>query len=106
MNAAGGTLRRIEQALAVLRPLHLQVRDDSHLHAGHAGARDGGGHYHLDIVSEQFAGRTAVARHRQVYAALGSLMGHSIHALAIQAWAPGERPVTASPSTTLSAKED
>ena len=93
-------LQAITAALAVLQPLRLDVRDDSHLHRGHAGARDGGGHYQLEIVSAQFIGKTAVARHRQVYAALGTLMGHSIHALAIQAWAPGEGPAKATSSTT------
>lgn len=79
------------QALDALSPIHLRLRDDSGLHVGHPGAQSGGGHYHIEIESERFAGKTLVARHRQVYAALGPLMGSAIHALAIQAWAPGER---------------
>jgi len=90
MSRTDGTHAAIQSALAVLAPRHLVIRDDSALHAGHAGARDGGGHYHVEIESEQFRGRTPVARHRQIYAALGSLMGSAIHALAIEARAPGE----------------
>lgn len=86
----GGLQAAIEAALAKLAPLHLRVRDDSALHAGHPGARGGGGHYHLEIVAACFADRTPVMRHRQIYAALGDLMGSGIHALAIEARAPGE----------------
>ncbi len=80
----------IEAALARLAPIHLVIRDDSEHHAGHPGARSGGGHYHIDIASERFTGLSPVARHRQIYAALGDLMGSAIHALAIEARAPGE----------------
>jgi len=80
----------IQAALGVLMPTRLVIRDDSEHHAGHAGARSGGGHYHIDIESERFAGLSSVARHRQIYAALGDLMGSAIHALAIEARAPGE----------------
>jgi BolA protein len=66
------------------------VRDDSHLHAGHAGAREGR-HFAVLITSERFAGASRVARHRLVYDALASLMPGGIHALAIDARAPGER---------------
>lgn len=72
----------LEQAL---QPLHLELRDDSHRHVGHAGARDGRGHYSLHIASEAFAGQTPLQRHRTVYAALGSLMETDIHALSIDA---------------------
>jgi BolA protein len=73
-----------------LRPESIAVRDDSAQHAGHAGARDGG-HYALRIVAACFAGRGRVARHRLVYDALGSLPARGIHALVIEALAPGER---------------
>lgn len=72
-----------------LAPLQLQVRDDSAAHAGHAGAGEGS-HYMVRIVSERFAGLGRVARHRLVYDALGSLIPQGIHALAIDAKAPGE----------------
>nr|WP_245156515.1 BolA family protein [Lysobacter solisilvae] len=75
---------------AALAPVQLEVRDDSHRHAGHEGARDGRGHFHVDIVSAAFAGQGSVARHRAVYAALGSLMTTDIHALAIRARTPQE----------------
>ncbi|MDR6840907.1 BolA family protein [Pseudoxanthomonas sacheonensis] len=84
-------LARIREALeAAFAPTRLIVNDDSHLHAGHAGARDGRGHYSVEIVSAAFAGKTSLARHRAVYAALGQMMTTDIHALQIQARAPGE----------------
>jgi len=80
----------IETALrGALQPTQLQVRDDSHLHAGHAGAREGR-HYHVLITSAAFSGRNRVARHRLVYDALRLLMPAGIHALAIEAHAPDE----------------
>lgn len=75
---------------AALAPVALAVRDDSHKHAGHAGARDGRGHFAVSIVSEAFAGLAPLARHRRVYAALGELMQTDIHALAIEARTPAE----------------
>lgn len=75
---------------AALSPQSLSVEDDSHRHAGHAGARDGRGHYNVEIVSAAFAGLNPIARHRAVYAALGDMMTTDIHALAIKARAPGE----------------
>ena len=81
---------RIEQKLAALRPESLEVVDESRAHAGHEGAKAGGGHYRLLIVSPEFAGKTAQLRHRMVYEALGPMMKHEIHALAIKAYAPGE----------------
>ena len=81
---------RIEQKLAALRPQSLEVVDESRAHAGHEGAKAGGGHYRLVIVSPEFAGKTAQLRHRMVYEALGPMMKHEIHALAIKAYAPGE----------------
>ncbi|MCC7258985.1 MAG: BolA family transcriptional regulator [Gammaproteobacteria bacterium] len=77
----------LEQALA---PDSLEVTDDSHLHRGHAGARDGRGHFSVRIVSTHFSGQRTLARHRLVYAALGDFMQSDIHALAITALAPGE----------------
>jgi BolA family transcriptional regulator, general stress-responsive regulator len=76
--------------LAVLDPVRLDIIDESHKHAGHAGARDGGGHYVLLIASPQFAGCNTVARHRMIYSALGELMKREIHALTIQAHTPDE----------------
>lgn len=80
----------IRQRLSRLSPESLEVFDDSSEHAGHAGARDGGGHFQLVIVAREFAGKTAVARHRLVYDALSDLMPKQIHALAIRAYAPEE----------------
>jgi BolA protein len=75
---------------AALAPEALEIVDESHKHAGHAGARDGRGHFRVDIVSAAFAGVLPLARHRKVYAALGTLMETDIHALSIHARAPGE----------------
>ncbi len=80
----------IRQRLSRLSPESLEVFDDSSEHAGHAGARDGGGHFQLVIVAREFAGKTAVARHRLIYDALSDLMPKQIHALAIRAYAPEE----------------
>ncbi|HSB47997.1 MAG TPA: BolA family protein [Burkholderiales bacterium] len=81
---------RIEQKLAALEPETLELVDESAAHAGHAGARSGGGHYRLTIVARAFDGKPAQQRHRMVYEALGPMMRQEIHALAIQAYAPGE----------------
>ena len=74
---------------AALAPESLLVQDDSHLHAGHAGAREGG-HYSVQITASRFTGLSRVARHRLVYDSLGSLSAQRVHALAITAKAPGE----------------
>jgi BolA family transcriptional regulator, general stress-responsive regulator len=71
-------------------PSFLEIEDESHHHAGHAGAAGGLGHFRVRIVSHAFAGLSRVARHRRVYAALGSLLTTDVHALAIDARAPGE----------------
>lgn len=76
--------------LEALAPCEVEVRDDSHLHAGHIGARDGGGHFSVRIVAEQFHGLAPLARHRRIYAALGEMMNGPIHALAITALTPDE----------------
>ncbi len=76
---------------AALSPQQLDVRDDSHLHAGHAGARPGGeSHFTVEIVAEAFAGRSRVERHRRVNEALAQERAGPIHALVIRARAPGE----------------
>lgn len=90
-DATPARVERIRSALvAALAPVRLDIRDDSHRHVGHAGARDGRGHFHVHIVAAAFAGQGAVARHRAIYAALGALMQTDIHALAIDARTPEE----------------
>jgi BolA protein len=76
-----------------LEPQFLAVVDDSHKHRGHAGAADGRSHFSVRVVSAAFAGLRPIARHRRVYEALGALMETDIHALAIDALAPGESGV-------------
>jgi BolA family transcriptional regulator, general stress-responsive regulator len=83
-------IARIEQALAVLQPVQLELRDDSAKHAGHAGARDGRGHFAVRIVSARFEGLSSIKRHQAIYAALADLMQTDIHALAIEARTPAE----------------
>jgi len=81
----------IRARLQALEPLALDLVDESEQHRGHAGYREGGNtHWRLSIVSPQFAGKPTVARHRMVYQALGELMQHPIHALAISARSPEE----------------
>ena len=80
----------IQQRLqATLAPTHIAVSDDSHLHAGHAGAREGR-HFSVRLTSARFSGLARVARHRLVYDSLGPLAAQGVHALAIQAKAPDE----------------
>lgn len=82
----------IEQRLrAAFAPQALEIVDESAQHAGHVGARSGGGHYAVTIVSPRFAGLPPLKRHRLVYEALGELMQQEIHALSINASAPEER---------------
>jgi BolA family transcriptional regulator, general stress-responsive regulator len=83
-------IEQIRQRLAALEPTLVEIEDDSHLHAGHAGAREGGGHYRLHIVSGRFAGVNTVGRQRMVYSALGEMMKREIHALTIRANTPEE----------------
>ncbi len=73
------------------QPTELLIKDQSHLHAGHEGAKDGKGHFDVMIVSEAFAGVNRVQRHRMVYTALGKLLETDIHALRIKAFTPSER---------------
>lgn len=84
------TVAEIKARLAALNPLHLEVLDDSARHAGHAGARSGGGHYQIHIVAAGFSGQNALARHRSIHAALADLMGGRIHAISITAQTPEE----------------
>lgn len=83
---------RVDRIEALLRkafsPSKLQIKDQSHLHAGHAGAQDGRGHYEVTIVAEAFSNTRPLARHRMIYDALGTLMETDIHALRINASAP------------------
>ena len=80
---------KIEKLLTeAFQPSHLLVKDQSHLHAGHAGAQDGRGHFDVTIVSDAFAGKRPLARHRLIYEALGTLMETDIHALRINASTP------------------
>ena len=72
-----------ERLTSALEPQVLEVIDESHLHAGHAGARDGRGHYHVRIASPRFHGLSRLAQHRLVYDALGDLMITDIHAVRI-----------------------
>ena len=82
----------IERMLrAALAPDELLVKDQSHLHVGHAGAREGKGHFEVTIVSDQFSGVNRIARHRMVYDALGVFMDSDIHALRINAHSPSDR---------------
>jgi BolA family transcriptional regulator, general stress-responsive regulator len=85
-----GTAEIIRERLAPLCPESMEVFDESAEHVGHPGAREGGGHYQLVIVSPRFSGHSSVARHRMVYQALGDLIPGRIHALAIRAYAPEE----------------
>ncbi len=82
--------RMRERLVAQLAPSELLIEDESHKHAGHAGARDGRGHFRVRIIAAVFSGQSLLARHRLVYAALGDLMQTDIHALALDARAPEE----------------
>lgn len=77
---------------AAFEPTHIAVEDESALHAGHAGAASGGGHYRVVLVSAAFRGQSLVDRQRSVYAALGDAMRREIHALALRTLTPEEWP--------------
>ncbi len=79
----------LENRLSLLDPEKIEVIDESHLHAGHRGAKEGG-HYKITIVAKAFIGKSTMTRHRLVYNAIGDLMRQGIHALSIKALAPGE----------------
>ena len=74
----------------VFTPQKIEVRDDSRLHAGHEGAKSGGGHFAVAIVSPAFQDKNLVQRHQMIYQALGDMMKKEIHALSIQAFTPDE----------------
>jgi len=91
VSQSGERMERMRaQLIAALAPSELVIEDESHKHAGHAGARDGRGHFRLRIVAAAFSGQLLLARHRRVYAALGQMMQTDIHALAVDARTPEE----------------
>jgi len=92
-----GTIERMRARLDVLTPIEISIADESALHAGHAGAASGGGHYRMTLVSAAFAGQPRVKRHRLVYDALADLMQREIHALAMTLLAPDETQSSSSP---------
>jgi len=92
-----GTVERLRQLLQALQPLALTIDDDSALHAGHEGAKSGGGHYRLFLVSPRFDGLSRQARHRLVYDSLGEMMRREVHALTMSLQTPGEAGVTPPP---------
>jgi BolA protein len=84
-------IERIRETLQqTFAPQRLHIEDQSHLHAGHAGAASGRGHFRVELVSDAFAGMTPIQRHRAVYSALGALMQTDIHALSLSARTPEE----------------
>ena len=88
----------IERRLAsAFEPVELLVKDQSHLHAGHAGAKEGKGHFDVRIVSEQFSGCSRIERHRMIYNALGEYIHSDIHALSIRALSPDEKRASSEP---------
>jgi BolA protein len=89
MNSRETQIReRLQQSLD---PSELLIKDQSQLHIGHEGARDGKGHFDITIVSPAFSGVSRVTRHRMVYDALRDLLESDIHAIRISAYAPSER---------------
>ncbi len=82
--------KAIRERLGALEPQSIDLLDESEKHAGHAGAKAGGSHFRLTIVSRRFSGKDQIARHRMVYEVLGPLMQREIHALAIRALTPDE----------------
>ena len=92
MTASGRDEKIRQQLLHAFSPLELSIKDQSQLHIGHEGARDGKGHFDVTIVSQAFVGVSRVQRHRMVYDALRDLLESDIHALRINAYAPAEAP--------------
>ena len=84
------TIELMRQKLAVLEPEEIVILDDSARHAGHEGAKSGGGHYRVTVVSARFDGESPLARHRLVYSALNEMMNKNIHALSVKAYTPEE----------------
>ncbi|HEX7029547.1 MAG TPA: BolA family protein [Gammaproteobacteria bacterium] len=88
---SGTRIERMRERLeAALQPQRLDIADESHKHVGHAGARDGRGHFACTIVSRAFENTSPLERHRMVYDALGDMMLTDIHALSIRAFTPGQ----------------
>jgi len=85
------TPEMIRERLTPLSPERLEIEDESARHAGHEGAKSGGGHYRLIIVSSQFEGQSAIARHRLILNLLGEMMQKEIHAISIKAYTPSEK---------------
>ncbi|HUW50403.1 MAG TPA: BolA family protein [Sulfuricella sp.] len=83
-------IEKIRARLAPLSPERLEIEDESARHAGHEGAKGGGGHYRLTLVSAQFAGKPPIARHRMINELLGDMMQKEIHAISIKAYTPDE----------------
>ena len=92
-----GTVERMRERLQALQPQSVEIDDESALHAGHEGAKSGGGHYRLRLVSRRFAGLSRLARHRLVYDSLGSMMQREVHALSLVLQTPEEAGVTPPP---------
>ena len=87
--STSSTIELLRERLAALQPVSVDIEDDSHRHAGHAGAKEGG-HYNLTIIATAFNGKNTVARHRLIYDTAGDLMRGKIHALSIRALTPDE----------------
>ncbi len=92
-----GTVERLRERLQALQPQSVEIDDDSVLHAGHEGARSGGGHYRLRLVSRRFDGLSRLARHRLVYDSVGQMMQREVHALTLVLQTPEEAGVTPLP---------
>ena len=83
-------IRTIKQKLTFLSPEKIEIIDESRKHIGHEGAKDGGGHFLLTIISGNFYKKSTIERHRIIYDALGEMVGRDIHALSIKAYTPEE----------------
>lgn len=92
-----GTVERLRERLQALQPQSIEIDDESAMHAGHEGARSGGGHYRLRLVSRRFEGLSRLARHRLVYDSLGQMMQREVHALSLVLQTPEEAGVTPLP---------
>jgi BolA family transcriptional regulator, general stress-responsive regulator len=92
-----GTVDRLRSRLQALHPHRLTIADESASHAGHEGAKGGGGHFRLHLVSDRFEGLPRLARHRLVYDSLGQMMQREVHALAMVLQTPDEAGVTSLP---------
>lgn len=93
MNKALARKNTLQSRLEILKPMALTIIDESHLHAGHEGAKSGASHFNITIVSTQFSGLSLIKRHQLVYAQLSDLIPQEIHALKIKALTPEESPL-------------